>query len=255
MPCCKAPTTSADAGHAGTTFRFLTAYLAFQPGVQTLTGSERMWQRPIGLLVDALHQLGAQIEYLGKEGYPPLRISEPRHTNAPGPLSIAADTSSQFISALHLIASTLPQGLELTLEGNLVSRPYILMTLRLMEYFGVQHTWKDRVIRVAPQSHEHLRPFTVEADWSAASYYYAITPPCRIAATCTSKACLPIACRATPVIKDIMLDLGVGTTFTGTGIQLAQNWTSPLPILSTGISSIAPTSPRLWLSSVALPIG
>ncbi|NUQ25356.1 MAG: 3-phosphoshikimate 1-carboxyvinyltransferase [Saprospiraceae bacterium] len=207
-----------DAGHAGTTFRFLTAYLAFQPGVQTLTGSERMQQRPIGLLVDALRQLGAQIDYLGKEGYPPLRIGEARYDDAPARLSIAADTSSQFISALLMIAPTLPQGLELTLEGNLVSRPYILMTLRLMEYFGVQHTWKDRVIRVAPQSYVP-RPFTVEADWSAASYYYAIAA---LSDSCDLhlEGLFANSVQGDSVIKDIMLDLGVGTTFTETGIRL-----------------------------------
>lgn len=215
-----------DAGHAGTTFRFLTAYLAFQPGVQTLTGSERMRQRPIGLLADALRQLGAQIDYLDKEGYPPLRIGEPRHANAPSRLSIAADTSSQFISALLMIAPTLPQGLELTLEGNLVSRPYILMTLRLMEYFGVLHTWKDRVIRVAPQSYSP-RPFTVEADWSAASYYYAIAA---LSDSCDLhlEGLFANSLQGDAVLQKMMLEFGVATLFTETGVRL-QKTDAPLP--------------------------
>ena len=111
-----------DAGAAGTTFRFMTAYLALQPGTQVLTGSSRMKQRPVGVLVNALRQLGAQIEYLEKEGYPPLRIGPP-DIHVDSPLHISAGTSSQYISALLLIAPTLPHGLELVLEGKIVSRP------------------------------------------------------------------------------------------------------------------------------------
>ncbi|MBK8706037.1 MAG: hypothetical protein IPN33_22420 [Saprospiraceae bacterium] len=133
-------------------------------------------------------------------------------------MSIAADTSSQFISALLMIAPTLPQGLELTLEGNLVSRPYILMTLRL-EYFGAQHTWKDRVIRVAPQSYVPQGRLPSRPCLVGASYYYAIAALLRMVATCTSKACLPIGMQGDSVIKDIMLDLGVALTFTGTAFN------------------------------------
>lgn len=163
-----------DAGAAGTTFRFLTAYLALQPGIQILTGTERMKKRPIKVLVDALRQLGATIEYLEQEGYPPLQIGEPTQDfGKNNRLSIAANTSSQYISALLMIAPILPKGLELTLEGNLVSRPYIEMTLGQMAYFGVQARWEANVIRVQPQDYQ-AKPFRVEADWSAASYYYAM---------------------------------------------------------------------------------
>jgi len=163
-----------DAGAAGTTFRFLTAYLALQPDVQVLTGSERMKKRPIKVLVDALRQLGANIEYLEQEGYPPLQIGEPtRDFGKNNRLSIAADTSSQYISALLMIAPILPKGLALTLEGNLVSRPYIEMTLALLRYFGVESRWEENVIQVYPQDYV-AKPFRVEADWSAASYYYAM---------------------------------------------------------------------------------
>jgi 3-phosphoshikimate 1-carboxyvinyltransferase len=161
-----------DAGAAGTTYRFMTAYLALQSGTQTLTGSERMKQRPIGKLVAALRTLGANIEYLENEGYPPLKIGEWHDTSTKN-LSIAADTSSQYISALLMIAPRLPQGLELTLEGTIVSRPYIEMTLSLMESFGVKSTWEGHTITILPQ-HYTPRDFTVEADWSAASYYYAM---------------------------------------------------------------------------------
>lgn len=161
-----------DAGAAGTTFRFMTAYLALQAGSQILTGSARMKQRPIGVLVDALRQLGANIEYLENEGYPPLKIHTPQLTNS-NHIKIPASVSSQYISALLMIAPILPNGLALELTGKIVSRPYIEMTLRLMDYFGIQHEWNDQIIKVAPQKYR-AKDFTVEADWSAASYYYAI---------------------------------------------------------------------------------
>lgn len=162
-----------DAGAAGTTFRFLTAYLAMQPDTQILTGTERMKKRPIGVLVDALRKLGADIEYLEEEGYPPLQINAPRDLGKTHRLSISAGTSSQYISALLMIAPVLPRGLELTLEGDIVSRPYIEMTLALLRYFGVQSRWDGHTIKIAPQDYQ-AKEFTVEADWSAASYYYAL---------------------------------------------------------------------------------
>lgn len=162
-----------DAGAAGTTFRFLTAYLATREGTQTLTGSERMKQRPIGLLVEALKMLGANIEYLEKQGFPPLRIHSPSNFGKNNELSIPANTSSQYLSALLMIAPTLPNGLKLRLEGNLVSRPYLEMTLQTMQYFGASHLWEGDTIEV-PAGEYLSKPFTVEADWSAASYYYAL---------------------------------------------------------------------------------
>jgi len=162
-----------DAGAAGTTFRFLTAYLSMQTGTQTLTGTERMKKRPIGVLVEALKKLGANIEYLEAEGYPPLKIHAPDNLGTNNQLNISASTSSQYISALLMIAPTLPNGLQLTLDGKIVSRPYIEMTLNLMAYFGVAHEWVDQTIHVRKQAYKG-KPFTVEADWSGASYYYAM---------------------------------------------------------------------------------
>jgi 3-phosphoshikimate 1-carboxyvinyltransferase len=161
-----------DTGAAGTTFRFMTAYLSMQEGTQILTGSERMKQRPIGKLVDALNALGCDIEYMEQKGYPPLKINAPKSLII-NELSIAADTSSQYVTALLLVAPTLPNGLRLTLEGNIVSLPYIQMTLALMEHFGVKHQWSDNTIIVEKQAYI-ARDITVEADWSAASYYYAM---------------------------------------------------------------------------------
>jgi 3-phosphoshikimate 1-carboxyvinyltransferase len=168
------PADVLDAGDAGTTFRFLTAYLAARPGVQTLTGSARMLERPVGPLVEALRDLGADISFLGREGYPPLRIGEPTHLGkAKHQIGIHAGTSSQFLSALLLIAPYLPQGLELRPEGPLVSRPYLEMTLALMRHFGAQAEWQGDALRVLPGGYVP-RLLAVEADWSAASYWYAM---------------------------------------------------------------------------------
>lgn len=161
-----------DAGPAGTTFRFLTAYLALQPGEQVLTGSDRMKQRPIGPLVDALNSLGADISYLEKEGYPPLLFKDPHDLGKNYKLSIPANISSQFISALLMIGPVLPRGIEVTLEGNLVSASYLQMTLTMMQDFGIEYSFEGQVITIPPQSYQGKR-YKVESDWSAASYHYA----------------------------------------------------------------------------------
>lgn len=160
-----------DVGPAGTTFRFLTAYLALQSGTQILTGSERMKQRPIGPLVDALNQIGANITYEENEGYPPLRIAPPSLSDQ-NELTIPANISSQFISALIMIAPVLPHGLNITLQGKLVSRSYLQMTLDMMAYFGIEYTFEEDRISIASQKYL-AKPYRVESDWSAASYHYA----------------------------------------------------------------------------------
>lgn len=159
-----------DIGAAGTAMRFLTAYLSVTPGEHVITGSERMRQRPIGKLVDALRYIGADIEYLGQEGYPPLRIRGRKLEG--GPLVMAGDVSSQYISALLLIAPTLDGGLELRLTGEIISRPYIDLTLWLMNEYGAEAEWTDfDTITVKAKPYEP-RAFDIENDWSAASYWY-----------------------------------------------------------------------------------
>lgn len=161
-----------DIKAAGTAMRFMTAYLSATEGEHTITGTERMKHRPIGILVDALRYLGAEIEYVGEEGYPPLRIRGRQLEG--GKLLIAGDVSSQYISALLMIAPILTKGLELKLTGNIISRPYIDLTLHLMHEFGVAAEWSDfDTIRVKPQSYQQ-RAYTIESDWSAASYWYEI---------------------------------------------------------------------------------
>ncbi|MDE6217048.1 3-phosphoshikimate 1-carboxyvinyltransferase [Bacteroides sp.] len=157
---------------AGTAMRFLTAYLSVIPGCRIITGTQRMQQRPIRILVDALRALGAQIEYAGNEGFPPLRITG---TALKGEdISLAGNVSSQYISALLMIGAVLPNGLRLHLTGDIISRPYINLTLQLMRDFGAQADWSatDSIL-VRPGGYRDTA-FTVESDWSAASYWYQI---------------------------------------------------------------------------------
>ncbi|PIF05476.1 MAG: 3-phosphoshikimate 1-carboxyvinyltransferase [Draconibacterium sp.] len=160
-----------DIGHAGTAMRFLTAYLSKIVGEWEITGSERMQQRPIKVLVDALNQLGAIIEYIGNKGFPPLKILG-SHLRG-DKLLLDGSISSQYISALLMIAPTIENGLTLALEGEITSRPYIELTLKLMEQFGIHSHWHKNTITIAEQSYLPI-DFTVEADWSGASYWYQI---------------------------------------------------------------------------------
>ena len=162
-----------DIGAAGTAMRFLTAYLSVTPGEHVITGTERMKHRPIGILVEALRMLGASITYEGEEGFPPLRIVG-CDTLEGGSLSVPGDVSSQYISALLMIAPTLKNGLRLTLTGNIASRPYLDMTVSMMRDFGAKVDWQgDDVLEVQPGAYLQ-RPYTIESDWSAASYWFEI---------------------------------------------------------------------------------
>ena len=159
-----------DIGAAGTAMRFSTALLAVSEGVHTITGTERMKNRPIGVLVNALRQLGAEVEYVEKEGYPPLRVIGKNNLEG-GEISLPGDVSSQYISALLMIAPKLKKGLRLTLTGNIVSRPYIDMTLSVMRDYGACAEWEGESIVVKPVPYT-ASPYQVESDWSAASYWY-----------------------------------------------------------------------------------
>ena len=162
-----------NVGAAGTAMRFLTAFYASKPGaVVELDGSSRMRQRPIKALVDALKMCGAKIEYLGEEGYPPLRIEGCALEG--GTVSLPASISSQYVSALLMVAPLMTQGLTLTLEGEITSRPYILMTLSMMKDWGVECDFDCNVITVPNSSYKAI-DYDVEADWSAASYWYEIS--------------------------------------------------------------------------------
>ncbi len=160
-----------DIGHAGTAMRFLTAYLSKIVGEWHLTGSERMQQRPISILVEALRKMGAQIEYTGKEGFPPLKITGTALKG--GVIELDGSISSQYISALLMIAPAVQGGLTLRLLNRITSRSYIEMTLHLMKKFGIRYQWSGNEIRIDAQTYKPI-PFAVEADWSGASYWYAM---------------------------------------------------------------------------------
>lgn len=205
-----------DVGAAGTSMRFLTAFLAITDGEHFITGSERMKNRPISILVNALRSLGANITYVEKEGFPPLRISGAKLHG--GAITLQGNVSSQYISALMLIAPYLDGGLRLMLEGKIVSRPYINMTLRLMRQFGANVEWTGTVISIAQQPYVP-QPFTVEADWSASSYWYsiaALAPQCRFALRGLSEHSL----QGDSAVAQIAQMFGVATHFDANGIEI-----------------------------------
>lgn len=165
-----------DIKAAGTAMRFMTAYLSVMEGTHILTGTERMKHRPISILVDALRKLGANIEYVGTEGYPPLRITG-QSLNG-GLLEIPGNVSSQYISALLMIAPMLKEGMTLHLLGDIISRPYIDLTLWMMGEFGADAEWfSNDTIVVKPQPYKS-RDYFIESDWSGASYWYEMMALC-----------------------------------------------------------------------------
>ncbi|MDA3852999.1 MAG: 3-phosphoshikimate 1-carboxyvinyltransferase [Bacteroidales bacterium] len=205
-----------DIGAAGTAMRFLTAYLTQKEGEWSITGSERMKQRPIGVLVDALRQLGADISYAENKGYPPLNIKGKKLRG--GALTLKSNISSQFISAILMIAPTLQEGLTLTLEGEIISRPYIQMTLDLMAYFGVKSQWKDHTITI-PEKTYAAESFDVEIDWSGASYWYEVVsfnPQAKI----LLKDAQAVSYQGDAEVQNIFTGLGVKTTFIKEGALL-----------------------------------
>lgn len=211
-----------DIHGAGTAMRFLTALFATRPGERLLTGSERMRQRPIGVLVDALRQLGAEMEYVGEEGFPPLRIKGDKLHG--GPLTVEANISSQYISALLMIAPVMREGLSLTLAGHIASRPYIDITLALMHDFGaIAHWTAESKIFVAPGGYQRTADYTVEADWSAASYWYEL-----LALSPDAEACIVLpglqreSLQGDARTREFFEPLGVHTAFTPEGVVLTK---------------------------------
>lgn len=206
-----------DVLDAGTTMRFLTAFCAVTGRKARLTGTERMQQRPIGLLVDALRELGADIRYEKAEGYPPLLIGEDFQQQT-DQISLRSDISSQYISALLLVAPSLPQGLTLTLEGPVSSKPYIDLTLGLMAHFGVYGQWKGNSIQVPPKPYQP-RPFSVEADWSGASYWFSLVALAE-SGSLTLKGLKPDSLQGDRQIMKLMEPLGVQAHWMPEGLLL-----------------------------------
>ena len=208
-----------DIHHAGTAMRFLTAYFATLDGKTTLlTGSQRMQERPIKILVDTLRALGADIAYDKEEGFPPLRITG--KTLLKDEVRMKANVSSQYISALLLMATKLKNGLTLHLEGKITSVPYIKMTLSLLDQLGVETSFEGQVIQVKPYLDTVSKTFTVESDWSSASYFYSIVALSPVGTQINLSTYKKDSLQGDAVLQEIYTHLGVQTTFEGSKINL-----------------------------------
>ncbi len=207
-----------DVIDAGTTMRFLIALMAAKGENKILTGTARMCERPVKILVEALRSLGAEIDYLGNKGFPPVEIKGFKSKS--NKIQIQGDVSSQYISALLMVSPLLPDGLQLELTGKVASRPYIEMTLDLMKIFGVSHTWTNNVITVNKQEYT-ANEYKIESDWSGASYWYsvvALAEKAEIELLGLKKASL----QGDSAIVGIMEKLGVASQFTTDGILLTK---------------------------------
>ena len=216
-----ATATTADVLDAGTTMRFLTAYFALTGQTKTMTGTPRMCERPIGLLVEALRTLGAEVTYLGQEGYPPLQIAGFQSTGV-SELSIRGDVSSQYISALAMLAPYLPTGLTLHLTGTLGSVPYMTMTLQQMAFFGVTATanWTAQTIQIPAGTYKPTA-YAIESDWSGASYWFSAVA-LAVDADVDLLGLKEESLQGDSAIIGIMDQLGVQATYTGRGFRLTK---------------------------------
>jgi 3-phosphoshikimate 1-carboxyvinyltransferase len=231
--------TTFDIGAAGTAMRFLTAFLAKTYGEWTITGSERMKQRPIKLLVDALNSLGARIDYVEKEGYPPLHILGCALTG--GEIHLNGGISSQYISALMMIAPFMEKGLQIILEGAIISRPYIDMTLKMMGEFGATVDFTENIINIEPQTYRPAA-YKVESDWSAASYWYEI-----LSLVGSGEVFLTglrqNSYQGDSKVAELFEQLGVGTAYLHEGVRLTAtgNFTSRMEYNFTNQPDLAQT--------------
>lgn len=245
--------TTVDIHHAGTAMRFLTAYFATRVNkTTTLTGSERMQERPIKILVDALNSLGASITYTKKEGYPPLLIQG--KTLSKSVVHLKANISSQYISALLLVAPTLEYGLTLHLEGEITSTPYINMTLSLLNELGAQSTFESNTITVQPFVGNVTKTFTVESDWSSASYFYSIVALSPVGTQINISAYKPNSLQGDAVLKDIYQKLGVESTFEGTVLSLKKVDTPPIKKLTLDLTNAPDIAQTIAVTCLGLQL-
>jgi 3-phosphoshikimate 1-carboxyvinyltransferase len=244
-----------DIHHAGTAMRFLTAYFATQEGGEVvLTGSTRMKERPIEILVEALRQLDADIEYVEKEGFPPLRIKG--RVLEKNKITIKADVSSQYISALLLIAPKLKNGLELTLEGKITSVPYIQMTLALLNEIGVQTSFTGNTITVSHFEFVHEpKIITVESDWSSASYFYSIVALSETGTEVSLSSYKEKSLQGDASLADIYSHFGVETVFEENKIMLRKVNTSPYEVPNFQLNKTPDIAQTIAVTCFGLGIG
>ena len=253
-----------DIHHAGTAMRFLTAYFAVNEGREVvLTGSSRMKERPIKVLVEALQQLGAKISYENEEGYPPIRIKGQKITA--NKVNIPANVSSQYISALLLIAPKLENGIELTLVGEITSIPYIKMTLALLNEIGVETSFEGNVINVKPlTTHERQRigeanpkpqTLTVESDWSSASYFFSIVALAEIGTEITLSSYKQNSLQGDSSLVEIYKNLGVDTVFENNSIVLRKSVTPNSQLSNCNLNSSPDIAQTIVATCLGLGIG
>ena len=210
-----------DISHAGTAMRFLTSYFSVFEGRETiLTGSKRMKERPIKILVEALQSLGAEISYVENEGYPPIKIKGKKLSKSK--VTVNGGVSSQYISSLLLIAPSLENGLELTFDGKVTSVPYIKMTLGLLTELGIENSWEGDTIKVANTKSIKNTTAVVESDWSSASYYFSLAALSE-GATITLKSYKENSLQGDSSLIGFYRELGVSTSFNGHAITLKKD--------------------------------
>ncbi len=243
-----------DIHHAGTAMRFLTSYFASQEGKNVvLTGSKRMTERPVKVLVEALRNLGADIEYVKNKGYPPIKIKGKKLTKSK--VSLPADISSQYISSLLLIAPSLENGLELTLVGKITSVPYIKMTLALLNQIGVETSFVGNHIKVSHKEAIDHKTLIVESDWSSASYFYSIVALSEMGSEIRLRAYKENSLQGDSVLADIYSDFGVETLFSNNEIVLKKARQCELESLECDLSNAPDIAQTMAVTCLGLGMG
>ncbi|TDD99163.1 3-phosphoshikimate 1-carboxyvinyltransferase [Flavobacterium cellulosilyticum] len=243
-----------DIHHAGTAMRFLTAFFAIQENrTVTLTGSPRMKERPIKILVEALRQLGAKIEYVENEGFPPIKITGQKLVNSY--VSMPANVSSQYISALLLIAPKLENGIELNLEGAITSVPYIKMTLALLNDLAIKTSFEGNLIKVYPKQEVETKVMTVESDWSSASYFYSIVAMANVGTAIRLSSYKEKSLQGDSSLAIIYKELGVETTFENNSIILKKKAYTSIQNLNWDLNSSPDIAQTIVVTCFGLGIG
>jgi 3-phosphoshikimate 1-carboxyvinyltransferase len=243
-----------DIHHAGTAMRFLTAYFASQEGKNVvLTGSQRMTERPIKVLVEALRRLGADIEYVNNEGYPPIKIHGKKLVK--NKVSLPASISSQYISALLLIAPTFKNGLELELMGKITSVPYIKMTLGLLNHIGAETSFEKSTIKISPIGHVGPMELVIESDWSSASYYYSIVALSDIGSEIKLGSYKKDSLQGDSVLSELYKDFGVETIFLSNEIVLKKVRDPELKTFKCDLSNAPDIAQTIAVTCLGLRLG
>jgi 3-phosphoshikimate 1-carboxyvinyltransferase len=243
-----------DIHHAGTAMRFLTAYFAVNEGRDvTLTGSPRMKERPIKILVEALRQLGSKIEYVENEGFPPIKIMGQKLTQ--NKVSLPANVSSQYISALLLIAAKLENGLELTLEGEITSIPYIKMTLALLNDLGIPTSFEGNIIKVQSKTAVESKEMVVESDWSSASYFFSLVALANEGSEISLTSYKETSLQGDSALVEIYKKMGVENHFEGSKMSLVKAPNFKLEALNLDLNNTPDIAQTIVVTCLGLGIG